>query len=56
MSTQWRVGMAGATGLDYGALPEVLRMSGVPRSKWPEIFESIRVMEDAALEAMRKKS
>lgn len=54
MSTQWRVGMAGATGLDYGALPEVLRMSGIARGEWPDIFEGIRIMEDAALELMRK--
>ena len=55
MSTQWRTGMSGATGLDYGALPAVLRMTSVPRAEWPEVFESIRVLEDAALEVMRRK-
>lgn len=55
MSTQWRTGMAGATGLDYGALPAVLRLTAVPRAQWPEVFESIRVLEDAALEVMRRK-
>lgn len=55
MSTQWRTGMAGATGLDYVALPAVLRMTSVPRGEWPEVFESIRVLEDAALEVMRRK-
>lgn len=55
MSTQWRTGMNGATGMDYSALPEVMRMTNIPRRDWPEIFESIRVMEDAALEHMRKK-
>lgn len=54
MSTQWRVGMAGATGLDYNALPAVLRMTQIPRSDWPEIFQSIRILEDAAMETMRK--
>ncbi len=55
MSTQWRCGMAGATGLDYNALPTVMRLSGVPRAEWPHVFESIRVLEDAALETMRQK-
>lgn len=54
MSTQWRVGMAGATGLDYNALPTVLRLGAIPRRGWPEIFESIRILEDAAMETMRK--
>ena len=55
MSTQWRTGMAGATGLDYGALPAVLRLTSVPRGEWPAIFESVRILEDAALECMRRK-
>lgn len=55
MSTQWRTGMNGATGMDYSALPEVMRMTGIPRRDWSELFEAIRVMEDAALEQMRKK-
>lgn len=56
MSTQWRVGMAGATGLDYGALPVVMSLAGVPAAERAGVFESIRVLEDAALETMRKKS
>lgn len=53
LSTQWRTGMSGATGLDYNAIPNVMRLAGVPRADWPETFELIRVMEDAALEKMR---
>ena len=49
MDTQWRVGMNGATGLDYTALPVVLRMTEIPRKKWPDAFADIRVMERAAL-------
>lgn len=45
--------MNGATGLDYNAIPTVLRLNSVPRSEWPETFECLRVMEDAALEKMR---
>lgn len=54
MGTQWRVGGMGAIGLDYGPLPGVMRMMGVPRKDWPDVFEGIRIMEDAALEEMRK--
>lgn len=55
MATQWRAGMGGATGLDYAALPSVMQMVGIPRKKWPELFEDIRTMEAAALNHMHKK-
>ena len=55
LGTQWRVSFGGAYGLDYGVLPQVLRMSGVPRKEWPDLFESLRILEDAALEEMRKQ-
>jgi hypothetical protein len=55
MSTQWRVGMSGPTGLDYNALPTVLRLTGAARGDWADLFEAVRVMEDAALEKMREK-
>lgn len=53
LGTQWRIGMGGATGLDYNAVPVVLRLQGVPRSDWPQLFDDLRVMEGAALQAMR---
>lgn len=53
LSTQWRVGMSGPTGLDYAVLPTVLRLAAVPRAEWADTFECIRVMEVAALEKMR---
>lgn len=53
MSTQWRAGAAGPIGLDYNALPAVMRLVGVSRKAWPEVFDAIRVMEDSALEMMR---
>lgn len=49
MDTQWRVGPGGRTGLDYGALPGVMRVLGVKRADWGEIFQLLRVMEEAAL-------
>ena len=55
MSTQWRVGFSGASGLDYNVLPVVLRMGGSPRKDWPEIFEDLRILEDSALVRMREK-
>nr|WP_308633623.1 DUF1799 domain-containing protein [Massilia sp. YIM B02443] len=55
MDTQWRIGMAGPTGLDYAALPMALRMIGAARSDWQQLMADIRVMESAALQAMRSK-
>lgn len=52
MYTNWRrAGCKGArTGLDYAALQSVLVFRGIPRKQWPDLFEDLRVMEDAALE------
>jgi hypothetical protein len=47
--TQWRIGPAGASGLDYAALPFVMRACGIPRSEWSDVFEDLRVLEVAAL-------
>lgn len=52
MSTQWRVGMGGATGLDYNALPPVASMLGMKRREIPEVFRDIRVMEAEAMLVM----
>ena len=54
MDTQWRVGAGGATGLDYGTLPTVMRFMGIKRGLWSEIWDAVRVMESAALEEMHK--
>ena len=54
MGTQWRVGVSGATGLDYGPLPFVLRTASVPRKDWPVILDDIRVLEQAALTEMHR--
>lgn len=56
MATQWRVGFSGAVGLDYAALPSVLDLMAVPKKSRAEIFENLRVMEDAALEVMRESN
>lgn len=55
LNTQWRVGFSGATGLDYGVLPSVLRMRGIPRARWPDLFDDLRVLEAEALTAMNEE-
>lgn len=55
MATQWRLGPGGPIGLDYVALPAVMRLTGVAKKERAEVFDAIRVLEDAALEQMRKK-
>jgi hypothetical protein len=49
MGTQWNVGMAGAVGLRYEALPVVLDLMGVAADERPGVFAGLRVMEGAAL-------
>ncbi|QVW25366.1 DUF1799 domain-containing protein [Pseudomonas hormoni] len=54
MWTQWRIGTCGATGLDYGVLPDVMKLVGVPAKDRPRIFQDIRVMESEAIAVMAK--
>lgn len=54
LATQWRVSMAGATGIDYCAIEPVLRLRNVPTDRWPDVFDGIRVMEAEALDVMRE--
>lgn len=53
--SQWRTGMNGATGLDYAVIPTVLELIEVPRARWPQVFQDLRVMEDAALAHLHAK-
>ncbi|WP_205880070.1 DUF1799 domain-containing protein [Lampropedia aestuarii] len=50
-TTQWRIGMAGATGLDYTAVIAALQF--VQANK--EMFEQVRCIERGALNAMAQK-
>ena len=52
MGTQWRTGACGATGLDYGVLPNVMRLVGVSAKDRPSVFQDIRVMESEAIAVM----
>lgn len=55
MQTQWRVGFAGATGLDYSALPAVLALCEIPPEQHPDTFDCLRIMEAEALVVMESK-
>jgi hypothetical protein len=52
VGTQWRIGMAGPTGLDYNAIYPLLDRVFDCRDDWDDAFLCIRVMESAALEVL----
>lgn len=52
LTTQWRVGMNGATGLDYGVIPSVASMLGYKKKDLQDMFSDIQVMENEALITM----
>lgn len=53
MQTQWRVGFAGPTGLDYGSVYHHLDDLGISAGdERRRLMADIRLMERAALEAM----
>jgi hypothetical protein len=56
MGTQWaRAGMdAARVGLRYEALPVILKLHRVPAADRHQVFEDIRIMENAVLEELRK--
>lgn len=55
LQTQWRVGMSGATGLDYTAVVAYLRdVAGIKKKDLPERFAEIRAMEVATLNEWAK--
>lgn len=54
LSTQWRVGMAGPTGLDYAALPAVMDLLGIDDRA--AVFDDLRILERAALEELTRKN
>ncbi|WP_144630256.1 DUF1799 domain-containing protein [Bordetella genomosp. 13] len=54
LSTQWVMGMSGPTGLNYQALPFLLRLYGIPREDQRQLFEDLQVLEHAALKEMHR--
>lgn len=54
LSTQWLVGMNGATGLNYPSLYPLLdRLYPDDPAEWGRLFDEIQLMERAALKEMR---
>lgn len=54
MCTQWRTGVGGAVGLDYAVLPVIMELVGIEQSERLAVFNDLRIMEDAALQHIRK--
>jgi hypothetical protein len=54
IETQWRTGMNGPTGLDYGPLFARLDRLGLTPDEWEIRFADIRHIEAAALTQMRE--
>lgn len=52
--TQWRVGAAGATGLDYGVVFALMDRMGLSADQWDELLGDIQVMEIEALVTMHE--
>lgn len=55
MSTQWRTGACGATGLDYNAISNVAELIGIKKKQLREIFPGLQVMEAEALLVMSEQ-
>ena len=55
MSTQWRAGMSGYTGLDYSALREVWQRARIAPRERDRVFMDLRIIEHAALQAIHDK-
>jgi hypothetical protein len=54
LMTQWRVGVNGATGLDYNVIPAVGKMMGYKQKQINEMFADIQLMENEALITLRE--
>lgn len=54
ISTQWRTGMNGPTGLDYNVVFHELDRQGTAGDAYDEMMAAIRVIESTALEEIHK--
>ncbi|WP_417550117.1 DUF1799 domain-containing protein [Methylophaga sp.] len=52
LSTQWRVGPWGRTGIDYSVLPVVMDLHEINPTERKQMFADLKVMETAALEQL----
>ena len=53
-STQWRVGMGGPVGLDYGVIHHELDRMALAPDEYEQTLAYLRVIEQAALEQIHK--
>ena len=51
----WQTGNAGPVGLRYESFAEVRFALGIADADWRAMFHDVRVMEGAALKAMREQ-
>lgn len=52
MRSQWHTGMGGPTGLNYQSLEVIMRRNHIPDEDYDDVFDSVQVMEYAALKKM----
>ena len=55
VSTQWRVGFAGPTGLDYTALFARMDRLCLPPGEYERLFQDVRVIESEALTVLNNR-
>lgn len=56
MGTQWRIGMGGATGLDYSVMYRKMDRLGLSPDDYDDLEADLRIMEVAALDCMHQKT
>ena len=55
LGTQWRIGMGGATGLDYGVMYQKMGRMNLSPDQYDQLEADMQVMEVAALACMHEK-
>lgn len=55
LQTQWRIGMSGATGLDYNVLYHKMDRMGLSAQDYELLEADVQTMERAALQKMNAK-
>ncbi len=56
LGTQWRVGMGGMTGLDYGVMFQMMDRMRLSDAEYDELFEDMQYLEQIAMESVRESS
>lgn len=56
LHTQWRVGMGGATGLDFLVAYRRMDRMGLSPDEYDQLDEDLQIMEAAALQVMHEQA